>query len=127
LRYKLLRAGASLALVAGTAWLLHAGGIGADIAAVLTLTLAVFPLLWRIGPADEKELALAAERLAREVRDKESHEQGKLLAESGDAQPADVQFGQPCTAAAIRVVTCGGAPASGSLVWHTARALAYVP
>jgi hypothetical protein len=31
------------------------------------------------------------------------------------------------TAAAIRVVTCGSAPASGSLVWHGALALAYVP
>ena len=33
----------------------------------------------------------------------------------------------PSTAAAIRVVTCGGAPASGSLVWHGAlRSLMYL-
>src|SRR5258708_39798597 len=31
------------------------------------------------------------------------------------------------TAAAIRVVTCGAAPAFGSLVWHGARTLACVP
>jgi len=31
------------------------------------------------------------------------------------------------TAATIRVVTCGGAPAVGSLVGHGALTLAYVP
>ena len=34
---------------------------------------------------------------------------------------------RPSTAAAIRVVSCGGAPASGSLVWHGVPALTCVP
>jgi len=102
LRFRLLAAGSGLLLLAGTLWLLLAGGRGVNAAAVLTcgltallVVLAIFPPPWRGKLADIDRLAVTAENLARAVYDREATEQGRFLAQGGDAHPANVRYSQP--------------------------------
>lgn len=86
----------------GTGWLLDSGGRGTDIATVLALTVAVlaaaapiFAMCRRDGPNDFAALTAAARALARDVGGRESAEQQKFLADTGQGKPADVGFTQP--------------------------------
>lgn len=87
-------------LIAGTAWLLKQDSRGAEIAGVLSLTLAALVAVaqlpnmpWR--SPDSAKLADEARSLARSVAKREVAEQNLLLADSGQGQPADISFAPP--------------------------------
>ena len=101
------------ALVAGTWWLLAEHTRGAEIAtdiavpiALLGLLAAVFGVSLRPRAVDYPTLVAAARALAREVAQRESVEQLKLLAEVGRGRPADLGFAQAAVAVSWR--TDGG-------------------
>jgi hypothetical protein len=86
-----------LLLIAGTVWLLKQYSRGAEVAGVLSLTLAVLLAVtqlpgmpWR--SPDSAKLADEARGLARAVAKRETAEQNLLLADSGRGQPADITF-----------------------------------
>lgn len=77
---------------------------GADIAAVLGLPLTVLSLLagvvavvvsTRLATASGEGLLSAAQRLAGDVRKQEDAALARLVADTGEPQPADVTFAQP--------------------------------
>jgi hypothetical protein len=86
------------AALAAVVWMLTQGTRGAEIATVLGLLVAGFTL--RVAWADstkssDSELVAAARKLARDVRDQEAGILARLLADSGDPEPADLSFAQP--------------------------------
>ena len=50
---------------------------------------------WQKAPGDHATLTAAARALARDVGEREAAEQQKLLADTGESQPADVGYAQP--------------------------------
>ncbi|MDQ3764616.1 MAG: hypothetical protein M3460_24615 [Actinomycetota bacterium] len=96
----------AVALVAGTWWLLakDSAAAGTDVATVLALPVAVLSLLAAVAAtvvtvrssrAEGGMLAVAARRLAGEVRAQEEAVLARLVADTGETRPADVGFAQP--------------------------------
>ncbi|MGH3754972.1 MAG: hypothetical protein ACRDRP_20195 [Pseudonocardiaceae bacterium] len=91
------------AVVAVTVWLLEVLGPRAEtIVNVLGFFVGVAALLvplvdaWAKSVSDDRLLA-AARKLACDVRDREADVLAKLMADSGDPEPAEVSFAQPAT------------------------------
>jgi YVTN family beta-propeller protein len=93
-------------LAVSTRSLLAAGDRGAAVATVYALPVAVLSLLatvvfgvlaWRQGNRDGlgERLGAEARRLAGQVRKREDEELGRLVADTGDVEPAEVKFSQP--------------------------------
>jgi len=89
-------------LAAAVWWLLSRGTRGAELANVLALPVAVIGLLvtalgwsWRSLPPTSDDMLTAARRLCRLVGEQEATTQQRLLADTGDPRPADVEFVQP--------------------------------
>lgn len=94
--------GLAVVVLAATGWMLAWGTRGAEIANVWALPVAVSGLAatlfgWTLRPsaADQRVLAAAARALARDVAEQEAAAQQRLLADTGDARPANVRFAQP--------------------------------
>lgn len=85
-----------------TLWMLSRGSRGADTATVLSfsvsvsaLAVTILGLRWQ-APAEENNMVSdAAVALAVDVRRRESDQQLRLLADTGEAKPADVGFREP--------------------------------
>lgn len=111
----LLLAFAVALLFMSIVWLLASGRRGAEVAAVLTLGVALLglagPALRPDRSADHETLTRSARSLAGDVRRREAAEQQKFLADSGQAVPADIGFRQP---EVLHWRTDGGGP-EGSL------------
>jgi hypothetical protein len=112
-RSRILIIGGFTALVAGTWWLLVEHTRGAEIATDIAVPIALLGLLAAVSgvtlrprTVDHPTLVAAARVLAREVAQRESVEQLKLLAEAGRGRPADLGFAQPTVAVSWR--TDGG-------------------
>lgn len=94
-----------LALVAGTGWLLSMGTYGEHIARVLALPITVVGALTAIvslvvtiqarGSTEDQKLADAARELAYAIQEQEAASLARLVANTGDVHPADVEFAQP--------------------------------
>ena len=88
------------AVAAATVLMLALGSSGATIASVLGFPVAVAALLVTLSEARARSvsndrLLAAARHLAREVRKLEADVLARLMADSGDPEPADVSFAQP--------------------------------
>ena len=83
-------------------WLLSGGSRGADTATVLSFSVSVLALAVTIfssrsqPPADDNDaVADAARALAVDVRKRETDQQLRLLADTGEPEPANVGFREP--------------------------------
>ena len=83
-------------------WLLSSGSRGADTATVLSFSVSVLALAVTIfssrsqAPADDNDaMADAARALAVDVRKRETDQQLRLLADTGEPEPANVGFREP--------------------------------
>ncbi len=88
-------------MVAATVWMLEVlGSPAATILSVLGFFVGVAGLLVplvdaRAKPVSDDRLLAAARRLARDVHNREAGVLARLMADSGDPEPADVSFAQP--------------------------------
>jgi hypothetical protein len=88
------------AVAVATVWMLLLGSTGATIASVLAFPVTVAALLVALVEAQAKSvsndrLLVVARQLARDVRSQEAGALARLMADSGDPEPADVSFAQP--------------------------------